>query len=350
MADQKQLRYAALDRALGLNVIPDPALRAASRAGARKRLSDERRGGFEAQEERLQDIVRLMGTGPIAEQTQAANDQHYEVPSEFFELFLGPRRKYSAAYFANPDVTLERAEEDMLALACGRAGIEDGMDVLDLGCGWGSLSLWIAEKFPNCKITAVSNSATQRATIEREAERLGLGNLEVITADINHFDPGKDFDRIVSVEMFEHMRNWKELFKRVSIWLRPEGRFFLHIFTHRTLAYRFEGTWASDTFFTAGTMPSHDLPLHFQENLRLETRWAMNGVHYARTLGAWLQRLDANRDRALEILEPAYGKKGAKRALGKWRLFLISTEQIWKWNNGEDWMVSHYLFSPRGWE
>jgi cyclopropane-fatty-acyl-phospholipid synthase len=348
MAIQERLRYSMLDRALGLGVIPDPVLRAASRAAARSRLSQESSGGPEAQEERLQDIVRLMSSGPIAEQTQAANDQHYEVPSEFFELFLGPRRKYSSAYFANPEVPLDRAEEEMLALTCGRAGITDGMNILDLGCGWGSLSLWMAEKFPRASITAVSNSATQRQTIEADAERRGLGNLKVITADVNSFDPGKDFDRVVSVEMFEHMRNWKELLRRVSTWLRPEGRLFVHIFTHRTLAYRFAGTWASERFFTAGTMPSHDLPLFFQEHLRVECRWAMDGNHYARTLGAWLKRLDARRPEALSILEPVYGRKGAKQALGNWRLFLISTEQIWKWNDGNDWMVSHYLFSPRG--
>ncbi len=350
MANQDRLRYSMLDRALGLGVIPDAVLRAASRAAARSRLRKERAGGPGAQEERLQDIVRLMSSGPIAERTQTANDQHYEVPSEFFELFLGPRRKYSSAYFTGPEVPLERAEEEMLAITCGRAGIADGMDILDLGCGWGSLSLWMAERFPKARITAVSNSSTQRETIEAEVERLGLGNLEVITGDVNSFDPGKDFDRIVSVEMFEHMRNWKELLRRVSTWLRPEGRLFLHVFTHRTLAYRFAGTWAAERFFTAGTMPSHDLPLCFQDDLRIECRWAVDGNHYARTLAAWLKRLDTRRPEALSILEPVYGRIGAKQALGNWRLFLISTEQIWKWNDGNDWMVSHYLFSPKGWD
>lgn len=348
MANQERLRYSMLDRALGLGVIPDAVLRAASRAAARSRLRREREGGPEAQEERLHEMVRLMSSGPIAEQTQTANDQHYEVPSEFFELFLGPRRKYSSAYFASPEVSLDQAEEEMLALTCRRAGIADGMDILDLGCGWGSLSLWMAERFPEARITAVSNSSTQRATIEAEAARLGFGNLKVITADINSFDPGEDFDRIVSVEMFEHMRNWKELLKRVSTWLRPEGRLFIHTFTHRTLAYRFESTWMSERFFTAGTMPSHDLLLHFQDHVELERRWAIGGRHYARTLGAWLERLDARRPEALRILEPVYGKRRAKEALGNWRLFLISTEQTWNWNGGGDWMVSHYLLSPRG--
>jgi len=350
MAKKDPLKYQLLDRSLGSGLIPDSALKAASRRAARTRLANERRGGIEAQEERLRDIVGRMSSGPIAELVQAANDQHYEVPSEFFELFLGPRRKYSSAYFANDQVTLEDAEEAMLGLTCSRAGIADGMDILELGCGWGSLTLWMAEHFPNATITAVSNSATQKVTIDREADRLGLRNVTVITADVNNFDPNADFDRIVSVEMFEHMRNWKELLKRISTWLRPEGRLFLHIFTHRTLAYTFAGTWASERFFTAGTMPSHDLLLFFQENMRLESRWGMNGEHYARTLGGWLERLDARQDEALAILETVYGRKKAKRALGTWRLFLISTEQIWRWNNGEDWMVSHYLFSPRGWD
>ncbi|MGA7397862.1 MAG: cyclopropane-fatty-acyl-phospholipid synthase family protein, partial [Solirubrobacterales bacterium] len=339
MTTKDPARYRMLDAALGSGLIPDAALRAGSRRAAKTRTAHEERGGIEAQEERLRDIVGRMSSGPVAEQVQTANDQHYEVPSEFFELFLGPRRKYSSAYFTNPQLSLEQAEEAMLRLTCSRAGIKDGMDILELGCGWGSLTLWMAEHFPNASITAVSNSATQKVTIDKEAERMELTNVKVITEDMNDFDPGREFDRVVSVEMFEHMRNWKELLRRISTWLRPGGLLFLHIFTHRTLAYTFAGTWASERFFTAGTMPSHDLPLFFQEDMRLEDRWSMNGEHYARTLGTWLERLDARRDEALAILETVYGRKRAKRALGTWRLFLISTEQVWRWNQGEDWMV-----------
>lgn len=336
-----------IDRALGLGLIPDPALRLASRRAARSRTNQEERGGIEAQEERLREIVARMSSGAIAESVEVANRQHYEIPSEFFELFLGPRRKYSSAFWREPDQSLADAEEAMLALTCHRAGIEDGMKILDLGCGWGSLTLWIAENHPNAEITSVSNSTTQKATIDGEAARLGLENITVVTADMNDFDPGTEFDRVISIEMFEHMRNWRELLRRVSTWLKPDGRLFIHVFTHRRLAYRFAGTWASERFFTAGTMPSHDLLLFFQEDLELKRRWAVSGRHYARTLAAWLERLDANRAEALAVLESVYGPREARRALGTWRLFLISTEQIWNWNGGEDWMVSHYLLAPR---
>ena len=353
MSKSKELRYDLLDRTLGLGVIPDSVLKAASRASTRKRTRDESRGGVEGQEERLRELVEHMSTGPIAEATDTANEQHYEIPSEFFELFLGPRRKYSSGIWPDGVTSLKASEDEMLRLSCQRAGLEDGMKVLELGCGWGSLTLWMAENYPGCEITAVSNSATQKVTIDTEAERLGLTNIKVITADMNDFDPGEfndpaeKFDRVVSVEMFEHMRNWKELLRRVSSWLKPDGKLFIHIFTHRTLAYRFAGTWASERFFTAGTMPSHDLMLHFQDDLELEERWAVNGKNYARTLAAWLQRLDANRDRAIRILEGALGRKKARTAFGTWRLFLISTEQVWEFNDGNDWMVSHYLLSPR---
>ena len=346
----KEFRYSLLDRALGAGIIPDSTLKFASRRAAASRTRQEERGGVEAQEDRLKEIVAHMSYGPVAEQVEVANEQHYEVPSEFFELFLGPRRKYSSAIWSKAQTSLPAAEAEMLGLTCTRAGLKNGMRILELGCGWGSLSLWMASQYPDSEITSISNSATQKVTIDREAENLGLDNLTVITADVNDFEPDLDpggFDRVVSVEMFEHMRNWKELMRRISAWLKPDGRLFVHIFTHRSLAYRFAGTWASERFFTAGTMPSHDMMLHFQDDLELEDRWAMSGSHYAKTLAAWLERLDANQDEALRILETVYDKKAAKRALGMWRLFLISTEQIWLWNGGNDWMVSHYLFRPQ---
>lgn len=347
MAARDKLRYSILDQALGFDLIPDPVLRAASRKSAAARLRNEERGGVEAQEGRLREMVGRMKSGAIAEQVETANQQHYEVPSEFFELFLGPRRKYSSGYWAGENADLPGSEDLMLEMTCRRAGIENGMKILDLGCGWGSLTLWIAEHYPDCQITSVSNSATQKVTIDREAARLGFDNVEVITADVNTFEPEGRFDRVVSVEMFEHMRNWGELLRRVSTWLEPDGKLFIHIFTHRRIAYRFAGTWASERFFTAGTMPSHDLLLHFQDDLELEERWAVSGIHYTKTLAAWLVRLDNNREKALRTLEKVYDRKAARRAFGTWRLFLISTEQVWRWNEGNDWMVSHYLMSPR---
>ena len=349
MSSPDRLRYKALDQALGLGLIPDPVLRSASRAATRSRTRHEERGGVEAQEIRLRKMVGRMSSGPVAEQVEVANEQHYELPSEFFELFLGPRRKYSSGYWPNDETTLESSEEEMLALTARRAGIEDGMKVLDLGCGWGSLTLWLAEHFPDCEITSVSNSAPQKETIDAEAASRELDNIEVITADVNGFEPEGRFDRIVSVEMFEHTRNWKELLRRTSTWLEPGGRLFIHIFTHRTLAYRFAGSWASERFFTAGTMPSHDLILNFADDMVVQERWALSGHHYAKTLAAWLERLDGNREAALAVLRRHAGSRAAaKRVLGTWRLFLISTEQVWAFNDGNDWMVSHYLLSPRG--
>ena len=288
-----------------------------------------------------------MSTGPIAEKVEAANDQHYEVPPGFFKLILGPRLKYSSCIWTGEGDTLERAEERMLELTCQRAGIEDGMEVLDLGCGWGSITLYVAERFPNCRVTAVSNSSGQKRSIDAEAKRLGLENVEVITADVNGFDPKRRFDRVVSVEMFEHMRNWKELLGRVSAWLTPEGRAFIHVFSHRRFAYRYGESWSSNRFFTAGTMPSHDLMLRFQQHLEVERRWAVNGNHYARTLDAWLDKLDANRGEARRILGAVKSDRDAAEAVAIWRVFLIAARETWACANGQEWIVSHYLLKAR---
>ena len=342
------LRYRLLDRSLELGLLPDPVLRAGSRWGAVARHRREARGGVEAQEDRLRALVQRMSSGPVAEQVDAANAQHYELPADFFGLFLGPRRKYSGCLWSPGVEDLAGAEEAMLALTCERAGIADGMDVLDLGCGWGALSLWIAEHYPNCRVTGISNSRGQREWIEAERDRRGLtGRLEIRTADVNDFDPGATFDRVVSVELFEHLRNWAEILRRVAGWLRPDGKLFVHVFSQRSLPYRFEGTWAAERFFTAGTMPSHELLAHFQRDLVLEDRWAVPGTHYARTLRAWLERLDARPQEALRILERVASPREAKRLLATWRLFLISTAEIWGWRDGDEWLVSHYLLSPR---
>jgi cyclopropane-fatty-acyl-phospholipid synthase len=341
------LRYQLLDQALQRGMLPDPVLRAGSRWGARARLRKEARGGVEAQEQRLRELVERMSTGPIAEATDAANEQHYELPAEFFGLFLGPRRKYSGCLWAPGVRDLAGAEEAMLELTCARAGIADGMDVLDLGCGWGSLSLWMAGRYPQARIVGVSNSNGQREWIEAEAQRRGLANLEIRTQDVNDFDAGTTFDRVVSIEMFEHMRNWAELLRRIATWLEPDGRLFVHVFSQRRLPYLFQGTWAADRFFTAGLMPSHDLMGFFQRDLVLEQRWVVPGTHYARTLQAWLANLDANRAEALRILGRTRTPSQARRLLATWRLFLISTDEIWKWRGGGEWLVSHYLLAPR---
>ncbi|MGI8622616.1 MAG: SAM-dependent methyltransferase [Solirubrobacteraceae bacterium] len=342
------LRYVLLDHALERGLLPDRLLRAGSRWGTAARVRREAKGGVEAQEERLRSLVARMSCGPIAEETGAANAQHYELPAEFFGLFLGPRRKYSGCLWPDGVRDLAGAEEAMLALTCARAGIADGMDVLDLGCGWGSLSLWVAEKYPGARVLGVSNSNGQREWIEAEAGRRGLTNVEIRTQDVNDFDPDRTFDRVVSLEMFEHMRNWAELLRRVSTWLKPDGKLFVHVFSQRRLPYLFQGTWAAERFFTAGVMPSHDMMGFFQRDMVLEQRWVVPGTHYAKTLQAWLGRLDRDAEEALRILGRVHPPRVARRLLATWRLFLISTDEIWGWRHGDEWLVSHYLLSPRG--
>ncbi len=341
-------RYELLDQALERDAIPDAVLRAGSRYGAWARERHESRGGVVGQQERLRALLGWMSCGPIAELPEKANQQHYELPAAFLGLILGPRRKYSGCLWEDRTDTLAQAEEAMLALTCRRAQVADGMRILDLGCGWGSLSLWLAERYPSARITGVSNSHGQREWIEAERDRRGLTNLSLITVDVNEFRPQGRFDRVMSIEMFEHMRNWRELLRRISTWLTDDGKAFVHIFSHRTLPYRFEGTWAAARFFTAGLMPSHELIAHFQADLSLADAWVVPGIHYARTLRAWLERLDSQPDAALELLRgDRRSEREARRLLGTWRLFLISTEVIWRYRRGNRWLVSHYLLERR---
>jgi cyclopropane-fatty-acyl-phospholipid synthase len=349
MSALARVRYGLLDRALGRGLLPDPLLVAGSRRGARARIKRESAGGVEAQERRLAAMVATMRSGPVAETPGAANAQHYELPAEFFELFLGPRLKYSCGLWLDGVEDLAASEDAMLALTCERAQLQDGMSVLDLGCGWGSLSLWICERYPAARVTAVSNSSSQRKWIEALSERRGYSDrLRVITADVNTLALEQSFDRVLSVEMFEHMRNWEELLARIAGWLDPDGRLFVHVFSHHHLAYEFTGTWAAERFFTAGRMPSHDLLLRFQRDLRVCDSWALAGTHYARTLNAWLGRLDGAGDRAGRLLAEQVGAgASAARALATWRLFLLSTREMWGYRDGQEWMVSHYLLEPR---
>jgi cyclopropane-fatty-acyl-phospholipid synthase len=341
-------RYELLDRALEHGLVADSVLRAGSLYGAWARERRESNGGVEAQRERLRALITRMSSGPLAEVPEKANQQHYELPAEFLALILGPRLKYSGCLWEPGTETLGQAEEAMLALSCHRAGVENGMRILDLGCGWGSLSLWLAERYPAAQVVGVSNSASQRAWIEAQRDERLLTNLEIVTADVNDYQPDGTFDRVMSIEMFEHMRNWRELLRRISTWLAPDGRLFVHVFSHRTLPYRFEGTWAAARFFTAGLMPSHELLSHFQHDLELVEDWIVPGTHYAQTLRAWLGQLDARAGEALEILRgTGRSDREARRLLATWRLFLISTQVIWRYRSGNRWLVSHYLLQPR---
>jgi cyclopropane-fatty-acyl-phospholipid synthase len=320
------------DRLVAAGALPDPLLRTAIRQSCRLRLRHERGRGLGV----LEQMVARMSEGPIAIDTAAANDQHYALPPEFFGLTLGPRRKYSSCYWPDGVVTLAQAEEAMLALTCARAGIEDGMDVLDLGCGWGSLSGWVAERYPSARVLAVSNSAPQKAYVDS----LGLPNVEVVTADVNRFETERRFDRVVSVEMFEHMRNWKALLAKVSGLLRQDGRLFVHVFAHVLHPYTFERSWMARRFFTGGTMPSDDLLLRFVDDLVVREHWRLDGRHYERTANAWLERLDAHRHEALALV-------GSEAALNEWRAFFMACAELFGYARGREWIVAHYLLERR---
>ncbi len=291
---------------------------------------------------------RSLRESPLAVETQSANAQHYEVPADFFESALGPRLKYSSCWFPDESTTLTEAEEHMLRLTCERAEIRDGMSVLELGCGWGSLSLWIAEKFPNCTITALSNSNRQRKFIERRAEQQGIRNIRVITDDMRQFASDERFDRVVSVEMFEHMRNYAVLFSRVADWLTPQGKAFVHIFCHRDTPYLFDSAGTSDwmgrNFFTGGTMPSLDLFKHFDESLSIEKQWVVDGLHYWRTCEAWLRNADGHRAALLGCLGRDSSPVHARRELQRWRIFFMACAELFRYRGGQEWFVAHYLF------
>ncbi len=320
--------------------LPDPLVRAAIRVNCLRRLARERVGGAGRQREFLHELR----AAPIAVAVEKANEQHYEVPAEFFRLVLGPRLKYSCCLWGPGVFGLAEAEDAMLALTCERAAIEDGMRILDLGCGWGSLTFWLAERYPRAEVLAVSNSTVQRATIVGEAERRGLSNVDAIVADANDFDPGRRFDRIVSVEMLEHARNYPALLGRVASWLEPDGRLFVHVFAHRRFAYAYRGGWLARNFFTGGTMPSDALLPSLAEELRLEGSWRIDGRHYALTAEAWLARLDASRDEVLAVLTAEYGAE-ARRRLQMWRVFLMACAELWDFRGGAEWGVSHYRFA-----
>ena len=328
-------------------LVPDSIIRGAIRRLLRSRLAELRPDDIAHVAEATARFVAAMNDSPIAPLAHKANEQHYELPPDFFALALGPHRKYSSCYWGEGVDTLEQAEQQALSATCERAGLADGQRILELGCGWGSLTLFMAARFPNSTILAVSNSAPQREHILAEAAHRGLANVEVVTADMNDFSTPREFDRVVSVEMFEHMRNYAMLFERVSKWLAPGGKFFMHIFVHRAVPYAFEDNGASDWmsrhFFSGGIMPSASLPLLFQRHLHLERQWSWGGEHYEKTANAWLQNLDARREQALPILRSAYGAE-AEIWLQRWRMFFMACAELWGYREGREWFVSHYLF------
>jgi cyclopropane-fatty-acyl-phospholipid synthase len=354
------LKARVIDAVIDRGVLPDPLLRRAIRGLLRRRLAESTAGSVEDRDARKRALVASLASSPVAIDTAEANEQHYEVPTELFELMLGPHLKYSSGYWPIGVATLAQAEEAMLRLTCERAELRDGQDVLELGCGWGSLTLWMAAHHPASRITAVSNSSTQREHIEKQAAARGLDNVTVLTCDVNRLGVEayaelvheSAFDRVVSVEMFEHVRNHRVLTERIARWLRPGGKLFVHVFAHATDPYPFDtgsnADWMARHFFTGGLMPSHDLLMLSVRDLAFDDRWAVSGLHYARSLRAWLERLDEHRDRVLQLFGEHPDALAPEASLHRWRVFTIACEELFAFAGGDEWHVSHVRFVRAG--
>lgn len=339
-----------LDSLVASALIPDPFIRIGIRRLLAQRLVEISQGSDQALRTYKENFIKKCKESPIAVQTRDANEQHYEVPTEFYLTALGPNLKYSCAYFEQGD-DLGKAEERMLEKTVATARIHDGEKILELGCGWGSLTLYMARQFPNSQIVAVSNSKTQKEFIDKKAEKLGLKNIRIITADMNKFDIDEKFDRVVSVEMFEHMRNHQLLLQKVSSWLNPKGTLFVHIFVHKDTPYLFEvkddSDWMSKYFFSGGMMPSDDYFTFYPEHFNIIDHVRYNGIHYSKTAEGWLENMDKNKEHVRAIFEKHYGKKEATKWIEYWRIFFMSCSELWKYNNGEEWFVSHYLMEKK---
>lgn len=350
--DVEQPHEQGLTRLAERGYVPDTLLRLGIRRLCGDRLRQERAGGEEAVWQRFRQRLEQLRKSPLAIHTDAANRQHYELPPRFFELCLGSKLKYSSCYFPNGNESLDDAEDKMLQLYGERANLANGHAVLELGCGWGSLTLWMAARYPDSRITAVSNSVPQREHIQAQCRERGLGNVNVITQDVNQLElDAASFDRVVSVEMFEHVRNYQVLLERISRWLRPSGRLFVHIFCHRELMYPFEteadDDWMGRHFFTGGLMPAADTFLHFQQHMVLQQQWRLAGSHYEKTANAWLAKQDANRAEIMQVLSKSYGESAARLWHQRWRMFWMACAELFGYDHGNEWLVGHYLFQPR---
>ena len=333
-------------------IMPDFLIRSGIRRMQKERILWSQSKSISEVEEHHQDWIEKMKKSSIAYVPEKANEQHYEVPPLFFENVLGKHLKYSSGYWPDRVSTLDESEYEMLKISSERAELVDGQSILELGCGWGSLTLFMAEKYSKSSITAVSNSRDQRKFIEQKCKDRGLDNVHVITADMNDFSIDGSFDRVVSIEMFEHMRNYELLLNRISGWLKPGGKLFIHIFTHRTLVYPFteegEGDWMGRNFFSGGIMPSHQLLLYFQNDLKIESTWRFSGTHYERTSLAWLNKMDSQKNEIIEIFYKAYGKDQTPVWFQRWRIFFMACEVLFGFDYGREWGVSHYRFVKPG--
>jgi len=334
--------------------LPDFAIRYGIRKLCQERLTSLTHSTAELDRQAEQQYIETLKKSPLAVHTKEANEQHYELPPEFFSIVLGKNKKYSSAFWPENCDSLDQAETEALQTTMERAQIKDGMQILELGCGWGSLTLAMAQKYPQSKIVALSNSNPQREWIQAEAKKRGLTNVTILTRNITAVDDLAEefgaFDRVVSVEMFEHLRNYEMLFKKISGWLKNDGKLFVHVFTHKQYSYFFEtegeDNWMGRYFFTGGQMPSHNLLPTFQHNLKLEQNWVWNGSHYGKTSEAWLNNMDANKEEIMNIFRPVY-KEDAKVWFQRWRVFFMSCAELFNYKNGNEWGVSHYLFSKK---
>jgi cyclopropane-fatty-acyl-phospholipid synthase len=325
--------------------VPDQLIRNRIRKYLNIRLQEESK--LYSHEGRLDELLEIMRHAPLAIETAAANEQHYEVPAAFYQKVLGENLKYSCCYWDEHTNDLNKAEAQALRMTCERAELQNGMDILELGCGWGSLTLYMATHYPNARITAVSNSNSQREHIMAQCAKRGLNNVEVITCDMNVFAAGKTYDRIVSVEMFEHMRNWELLLSRIRTWLKPEGKLFIHIFTHRQYTYFYEykdeSDWMSKYFFTGGIMPGEQLLSKMDQDLTVQHHWTWSGTHYQKTAEAWLSNMDRHKKELMPVLEKTYGKNNGVKWWNYWRVFFMACAELWGHAGGKEWTVSHYL-------
>ena len=337
-------------------LIPDRLTRMGMRALMAKRLSDEADDDGETRSRNFNRFIADLRASPIAIETKAANEQHYEVPAEFFHRHLGPRLKYSCCLYPAGNETLEDAEELMLTHYVERAGVGEGMRILDLGCGWGSLSLYLAERFRRSQVVGLSNSNGQREFIMRCAAERGLDNLTILTGNIAEFEMpeeilGEGFDRVLSIEMFEHMKNYGLLLGKVSRWMNADARLFVHIFAHKLLAYHFEDKknddWMTRYFFSGGTMPSENLLLHFQDDLRVVQNWWIGGQHYEKTANHWLERMDSRKREIMDVFCKTYGDAQAAIWFQRWRMFYMAVAELFGYDHGNQWGVGHYLFEKR---